>query len=519
MRPTALDRIWRTGWRTADPAAAVLVAAAAALNVECGSSSSGSSPAAQACAPGMSIACVGAAACAGYQVCEADGTGFTSCDCNGGGADAGNRATDGAHPDVDSSTASSGGPDSGAETAPAVPSAPVAVSASARSALESEVQLAVAADGTVAIAWIAESTTASWIAYRFSQNGGATFSPIAAVSLPGTLQGSDPALTVDSAGNFYLAMLGIEFTGVAATYSRVYVAKAAKGSLKFGAPVEFTGGSTTSFFDHPKILATASGKVVVAYADTGTATSTTSIGRTATSSDGQTWQLGTIVDQSSAVFSNLFWLCEGAGILYTTYLESTQTLSYIALRSSTDDGATWSTTSTIVSGTDLPAGLDPGCVASGDEAWVAYATNQTPTTDPTNWLDSAQAIRVGHLSNRGGSLDTTRIDALDTAASKLGLLPVLVREPGGALDVAYLAGDMEGDAQGSMRYARAPGSGSAFGPSVAVDSPLQFTMNRAMSTWLGDYLGAVYSGGRLLMAYPVNSSGISHIFFRSMELP
>jgi hypothetical protein len=38
-------------------------------------------------------------------------------------------------------------------------------------------------------------------------------------------------------------------------------------------------------------------------------------------------------------------------------------------------------------------------------------------------------------------------------------------------------------------------------------------------TWLGDYLGAVVSGAKLLLAYPMNAGGATHIYFRSMPLP
>jgi hypothetical protein len=386
--------------------------------------------------------------------------------------------------------------------------------------VETEVQLAAAADGTIAIAWIAvvPGPPYAWIGYRFSRDGGATFSPVGHVSLPDGLLGSDPAMAVDAAGNFYVAAVGEHIVGMNPDYTKIFVAEAPKGTTTFGVPVEVTNPQQKLFNDHPKILVTSAGTIVVAFAEYGSVEALTSTGRAATSKDGQSWRLGTIAAPPDVLIVNLFWLCEGAGILYTTYLETTAVGSIdIALRSSTDDGATWTFTSTQVSlDSETPAALDPSCVASGNDAWVAYATNVSPTSDP-NLLDSAQTIPIAHTGDRGNTIDPARVDALAAEGGALGLLPVLVREASGAFDVAYLSGRAEGDANGTMRYTRMVGA--AVGPSISVDGPLVFTMNRSKANWLGDYLGAVVSGNRLLLAYPMNRVGRTHVYFRSTLLP
>jgi hypothetical protein len=399
--------------------------------------------------------------------------------------------------------------------------APVPVSSNSQSELETETQLAVAGDGTIAIAWIAFSATQpdGWIGYTFSKDGGATFTSMGRLLLPAGLAASDPALAVDAAGNFYLAALGVHFAGMGADYTRLFVAKAASGATMFSAPVEVT--TPMALYDHPKIFVTAKGTVVLGFAQSPTsadaAPPTTSVGRVATSADGQTWQLGTIAGPPSVVFANLFWFCEGAGILYVTYLESTATAGYVALRTSTDEGVTWTSTAMAVSlPTERPAEMDPGCVASGSDVWIAYGTSSSPPPSDPNLLDPAHAISIAHSGDRG-SMIGNRLTALDTSAGALGLLPVMVRESGGALDVIYLAGNSEGDTKGSVRYVR-DSADAGFALSVLVDGPLTFTMKRNMATWLGDYIGAVASGTKLLVAYPLNASGTTHIFFRSMSL-
>jgi hypothetical protein len=483
----------------------------------------------------MSVACTGPAGCSGFQVCKPDGGGYLRCNCmtsendSAAGAveagaiyagDTGAIAGDGGASDapLGAMDANNGeGPDA---SGPA--SGPVAVSPTPQTVLETEVQVAVAPDGTIAIAWIAEGPADIWIGYRFSTDGGATFSPIGRMQIPPGLAGSDPALAVDSAGNFYLSALGVHFVGTSADYTRVFVAKATSSTMTFAAPVEVVSSSQPMLYDHPKILVTAKGTVVLGFSQSPVSADggppTTSIGRVATSKDGQSWQVGTIVGPPSVLFANLFWFCEGDGILYATYLESTALAGYIALRSSPDDGATWTASSTAVSlATEIVSELDPTCVAHGSDVWIAYCTTASPTTDPMNFLDSARAIRVAHSADRGNVVGTTRTAALDTAAGALGLMPVLVRESGGAFDVAYLTGSAEGDTMGSMRYVR-EAADAGFAPSIAVDGPLTFTMNRSKTNWLGDYLGAVAFGNRLLIAYPMNAGGATHVYFRSMPL-
>ncbi len=421
---------------------------------------------------------------------------------------------------ADAPSEASDAPTEGGEGGDGAAQGGVAVSNDARNLFESEDQIAVASDGTIGIAWTAFRTTSPEIllGYRFSTDGGASFSAIGYLTMPAGLIAGDPAITADAMGNFYISTLGMHVTGQNLDYTRVYVAKAAAGTTTFDAPVEVSDPMTTVFHDHPKTFVTADGTIVTSFMESQTISSSSTTGITASSKDGgQTWTRSFIVDAAANEFANLFWFCEGQGILYSTYLEAPPTGYYVALRSSTDDGATWSTTSTVISlGSETPAGLDPTCVANGNDVWVAYGTTPSPVTSQ-NDLDPAHALRVAHSSDRGASVGATRMDALDTAAGSLGLIPLMTRETGGALDIAYLTGNADGDTMGSMRYVRA--SGATFGSSVVVDGPLLFTINRAADTWVGDYLGSVVHGTGLYLAYPMNAQGVTHIYFRRMALP
>jgi hypothetical protein len=174
----------------------------------------------------------------------------------------------------------------------------------------------------------------------------------------------------------------------------------------------------------------------------------------------------------AAPAANLFSFCEGNGIVYTPYFEYRKASIYIALRSSSDDGVTWSTSSIAVSvDPEIPAAVDVNCVANGDDVWIMYSTTDSlPTTQDE--LSPSRRIRVAHSGDRGQTFDGW-LDALDGHASALGLMPVLVRGPQGTLIVSYVAGNADGDTNGSMRFVRT--SGGSFGASELVDGPLLFT--------------------------------------------
>jgi hypothetical protein len=385
---------------------------------------------------------------------------------------------------------------------------------------ESEDQIAVAPDGTIVILWQAFSQGVPQISmqYSFSTDDGKSFSPPASLTIPPGLAPGDPSVTVDANGNFWASYLGIHYQGQNVGYSRVYVASSPKGAQSFGTPVEISApGNTTDLLDHPKIHVTSSGALLVGWADFPSFNGTTATGIVARSVDGTTWSRTTLIGPPEATFGTFFWFCEGGGELYTTFLEGTQTSGFVGLRSSGDDGVSWTSTSSQVSlDTDQIAGLDPGCVTSGPEVWVMYATTAHPSTDNTT-LDGADHVWIAHSADVGVTFDPQRADALDQAADALGTLPLITMEASGRLDVAYAAGSAAGDTNGSIRFTRT--TAMTVAPSVHVDGPMLFDLSRVTQTWLGDYFGGVVHAGALYLAYPNNASGQDHIFFQKLALP
>ena len=381
---------------------------------------------------------------------------------------------------------------------------------------DSEDEIAVAPDGTIAILWSAFLQAPPYVAmrYAFSTDDGKSFSAPVDVITPNGLYPGDPAITVDAQGNFWASYLGIAYSGQSVAYTRVYVAEAPKGTLKFGAPVEISPpNNTTDLIDHPKIHVTSAGALVVGWADIPGPSFQTATGVVARSTNGTTWTRTTVVQQPETAFANFFWFCESAAGLHTVFLEVTSVAYGISLRTSTDDGLSFGTgPSTQISlDTDQVAGLDPMCEGSGNDVWVMYMTTQSPSVDETT-LDGADHIWVAHSTN-GAQTFPQRIEALDTNASKLATIPVFVRDEAAMLDVAYVAGNFDQDNNGSIRLTRSGG------PSKEVDGPMLFDLSRTSQTWVGDYFGGVAHSGALYLAYPRNETGLDHIYFAKVAVP
>lgn len=158
---------------------------------------------------------------------------------------------------------------------------------------EDETQVATASDGTSCVVWQGVEPNNSpfyWMGYRFTSNGGQTWSPIGSVPpLPQGMIPSDPAITVDSKDNFWFSFLGVHFTGQNVDFTSLYVMKAPKGSTTFGAPVAVT--TAKEFYDHPKILALPNDHLIVTMAEV----QFNPRGMALHSVDGLNWSTGTII--------------------------------------------------------------------------------------------------------------------------------------------------------------------------------------------------------------------------------
>ena len=433
---------------------------------------------------------------------------------------------DGAAP-VDSAPADAGndGPiaDVGdaADTIDAAPPPAVVISAADDSKYEAEPQIAIAPDGTIGVAWIGTPNTTEHptaIGYAFSRDHGATFSAPQYIFVTKTLIAGDPSIAATKDSAFHLSFIDVIFDSKGPVSGHVFMAIAPPGAAKFNDAVEVSDPATVMFRDHPKLAITAAGTTIIAYLESPDGTAIGNQGVAGTSKDGLTWSRS-IIAPSDKGGGSFFFPCQAkeGGRVYMPYLGPTGAINGILLRTSDDEGATWSTKATTVTTTRDPqvANHDPSCAAAGDDVWIDYDISTVPpATADEGDQQPGTAIRVAHSADRGQTI-ALRIDATDPAAPKQNLFSTIARTDDGALHLAYYAGTGDGDTAAMLRHARSTDL-AAFEPSESIDGPLLFQLKRASADWLGDYISAVHDGNDLWVAWTTNASGTSHIAVRRL---
>jgi hypothetical protein len=365
---------------------------------------------------------------------------------------------------------------------------------------ESETSIAVAPSGVIAVAWINVGTKPS-IGYTFSTDRGKTWLPPAVASPSDALNYADPTVVPGSDGSFYLAFVGYD---AAFAMGRVMLARAAPQATKFDAPVLVSPAGNTGPFDKPVIAITKSQAVLVSYTDYSSASIVV-----ARSINAATFTHTVAVKTD---IGSLAMACPDptGGRVWLTY----QGLGHVGITWSDDDAVTFPaanhSTANLKAESLVLSTESPSCVGEGQDLWVAYGLS-VDAVDPAKVDPKDYALRVAH-SVDGGRTFAAHVDA---AAAKYVLEPTLALEPGGALDLAYYAGKADNDPEASWRFVRSVDGGHSFGAAVVLETPLTLDVHLATSTWIGDYGGLAFAGGRLYSTYVDNASGRSHISFWS----
>lgn len=410
---------------------------------------------------------------------------------------------------VSSTTTGAGGEPNDAEVISSVPG----------SFFESETSIAAAANGLVAAAWITIGADgAPAIAYSFSVDDGESWdAPFTIPPVEGRIA-SDPVLAVDKNGQFYLTWVGykIDPSGTP-TDMQIFVARADPSVPKFGPPVLVSDPASQAILDKPWIAVTETGAVVVTYARFDVAPPFLSSMVAARSFDSAQSFERHDVTSSDSLFSNLGFVCTGSGTLFVTYVGIDPAgAPSIFLRRSDDEAATFGPAVQVSTETDV-AFQDPNCVVSGNDVWVSYGLTPEPATGRSQESARLYAIRLAHSVDGGKSFGLT-VSVHDPSAGAFFLLPQLVREPEGALDLSYYAGQFDEDPKGSFRVARTIASDS-FGPSESLFEPLTFLQSRTDPRWLGDYTGLFARDGKLYASFAINDTGVSHVGAAVRPLP
>ena len=389
------------------------------------------------------------------------------------------------------------------------------ISETPSSYLEAEVATA-ASDAQVTSAWIASDENGlPLIGYAFSGDHGASWTEPSEILSPNGGVGADPVVTVDAQGNFYLVWLGY-FYGPNEVYDmHLYVARADAGTTTFQLLGEITDPLADGQYDKPWIAVTNKGTLLVTYLEESPSDVTITIARS--TDEGQTWSHSAL----SNAYGNLAFLCvpQQGDRVWLTYAGFAGWSPDIVLNWSDDDGASWpGQNETTVSVEGDVAYTDPNCAAEQDEVWISYGRS---SDDIGNDLSpKLHAIQVAHSSDGGGSIDGNT-EVFTPEDGLYAMLPQMARDPGGDIHLTYYVGAFNGDPNGTFQRRRATPSGSALllDPSVLIERPLDFIQDRGHQQWLGDYTGLAVRDGKLYAAFPVNTTGYSHIAFHAADVP
>ncbi|HEY3353836.1 MAG TPA: sialidase family protein [Polyangia bacterium] len=381
---------------------------------------------------------------------------------------------------------------------------------------EHEPSVAATPDGRVAVAWLVAFAAKYQINYRISTDDGVSFGVEQTIPMPtDTNICANTSLAADAAGAIHLAY-ACETVSAGGVRSNVQVlaARSPAGSTTFGDGVVVTDPAATPFaYDQPRIAATSTGGLLVTYSHFST---TDSRQIAASSDDGLQWTR-TAISPGIAIDENI-------GRIYASPTDARVWVAMlldgnrgVRLCRSDDGGRTWPAANQ--RNVDEPAGtmfsLDLAIAGHGEEIWVLYGlTDEVPSRQSQMKLNRLHLVRSG---DGGATLEAPV--SIDPEAGEYLMLPNLVHDDGGGLDITYYAGSAASDPAASYRRRRSTDGGKSFTSSIVLHQPLVFDTSRVTTRWLGDYEGLAAAAGKLYIAYTDSTAPAAHVAFLRTSVP
>lgn len=396
----------------------------------------------------------------------------------------------------------------------APPLEPTIISAMPGSLFEGETDVKSSPNGYVAAAWIGvdDSTGASFIGYAFSTDDGETWGPPQVAFTPDNKFASDPVITVDGEGGFWMTWVSYDADQQGVSNMVVEVAHAFPESTEFGPPVDAGLGDTFDIRDKPWITYSPEnfGTLIVTYAEfTQTAFDMIAL----RSNDGINFERSVMAHNPGAVQRNLAFPCTSpeGGPVYAVWIALDNNGTKVEAVRSDDAGVTWTSPVRVSPPGHSVAFSDPTCSVdpSNGALLVSYGQTDNPLGKEEGFTAMLFSVELA-VSIDGG----VTFGPLATLSSspELAMLPQLGFELG-SFFVSYFQGQFEDDSNGRFVLSKAIELDTGFG-SETIASPLLFTPNRASLQWLGDYTGMHVRNGTAYLTFVTNEEdGVSHVAF------
>lgn len=369
-----------------------------------------------------------------------------------------------------------------APPAPANAGAHDVVSRAGDSEAEVSPSLAAAKDGTLAVAWIADTGGndggGRYVGVRVSEPNAGALGPLRRVAATGA-RVSDDSLVALASGDFLLTWLA---------EGKVYSARVSRGGV--AAPVVVASGAS-----HPRSAVTPNGTVLVSFAFEEGAKKGLAL---AVSHDGNTFtrrDLPTTTGELPAV-------CGDDRIALVTDIEDPR--GVVVHRAPLDaDGPI--ETSQVSSIGEHVAHASPQCFVAAEEAFVVYGLTEHPGSE----IERRVADSLEFARSRDGARNFVSRAAHRTPSHFVH--PTMLHHDG-AFTLLAVMGSGVGDAHASASVIVLGADGrSQTGLTRTVVAPMTMVVTPDAAGYMGEALGLVQVSGVTWAAVPDNGSGESHV--------
>ncbi|MEK7624830.1 MAG: sialidase family protein, partial [Patescibacteria group bacterium] len=288
--------------------------------------------------------------------------------------------------------------------------------------------------------WFYDQLSSPYVYYRTSINNGATWSTRLDLSY---IVAEYPVIAVGASNNLFVAYISDEFNTVASGNYNIIAQKSTNGGSTWSTRAALPGLNNQSY--NPKIVVnTSTGMLYMAYYSNEYANSYNNIALRTSSDGGATWGVRRDVTANTTVSSiNPVIAISSNGNLNVAYQSKEYNATYynIAARTSTDGGLTWGARRDVTTSGGVDNIFPSPTFDSSGNSLIVYLSKEY------NGVYNV-ALRT---STNGGLTWGTRRDVTQSSANMQSAAPAISIQPTGIIYVAYNSQELNGYANVALR--------------------------------------------------------------------